>query len=106
MIPDLATAAAGAAFAAPLLLIAVYTVTAPWWRLQFGRTLVTVTGATSLAMLPPFVHRLIGPSVPPTQGFTVFQAATWGILALVLLRMTWVIVVTQLHRSRAGKDHR
>jgi hypothetical protein len=95
---DLATAAASAAFIAPLLLIVVYTLTAPWWRLPFGRSLVTVKAAISLAMLPPFVHRLISPGAPATAGFTIFQAATWGVLALVLLWMTWVIISTQ-HRG-------
>ena len=95
MLADLATAAVTAAFIAPLLLIGVYWAVAPFWRSAIGRSLVTVKFAISLAVLPPMVHRYIGPSKPPTQAFTAFQAVTWGILALVLLRMTWVIVATQ-----------
>jgi hypothetical protein len=97
VIADLATIAAAAAFLAPLLLIAVYSATAPWWRSQVGRTLVTMTAAISLALLPPFAHRVTSPDAVPGKAFTMFQAATWGILALVLLRMTWVIVATQWH---------
>lgn len=96
MLADLATVAVTAAFAAPLLLIAVYTVVAPWHRTQIGRTLVTVEAAISLALLPPFLHRISGHgNVGSSPAFNVFNTIAWGVLALVLLRMTWVIVATQ-----------
>lgn len=95
MLGDLVTAAVIAAFLAPLLLIAVYSATAPWWKSQFGRTLVTVKAAVALALLPPFAHRVSSPAAPATTAFLIFQAVTWGVLALVVLRMTWVIIATQ-----------
>lgn len=96
---DLVTAAVIAAFCAPLVLIAVYSATAPWWRSQIGRTLVTVKAAIALALLPPFAHRVAGPNVPPSTAFLIFQAVTWSVLALVLLRMSWVIIATQRRRG-------
>jgi hypothetical protein len=102
MLADLATAAVTAAFLAPLLLVAVYSAVAPWWRSQVGRTLVTVKAAISLALLPPFLHRVTGQGdIGTTPAFNVFISITWGILALVLLRMTWVIIATQ-RRGGAG----
>jgi hypothetical protein len=96
MLADLATVAVTAAFVAPLLLVLVYSICAPWWSTQIGRTLVTVKAAISLALLPPFLHRITGQGhTGATPAFNIFQAATWGLLALVLLRMTWVIVLTQ-----------
>lgn len=103
MLADLATAGVTAAFIAPLLLILVYSATAPWFKTQIGRTLVTVKAAISLALLPPFVHRITNSLAPPTPGFLIFQAATWGVLALVVLRMAWVIVATQ-RRGGRGKS--
>lgn len=102
MLGDLATAAAAAAFLAPLLLVGVYSLVAPWYRTQIGRTLVTVKLAISLAMLPPFVHRISGGPASVSPAFNIFQAATWGLLALVVLRMSWVIITTQRkgHRDR------
>jgi hypothetical protein len=102
MAADLATITVTAAFAAPLLLVAVYSIAAPWWRNQVGRTLVTVKAAISLALLPPFAHRITNGTGQPGQAFTLFQAVTWGILALVLLRMTWVILATQRRGSQEG----
>jgi hypothetical protein len=102
MAGDAATIAVIAAFCAPLLLIAVYTVTAPWYRSRVGRNLVTAMAAISLALLPPFTHRVTTPDTVPGQAFTWFQTAAWGILAAVLLRMTWVIIATQ----RAPRDRR
>ena len=102
MLADLATAAVTAAFIAPLILIGAYTATAPWWRSRLGRTLVTAEAAIALALLPPFVHRITGPSLPDSNAFTVFQAVTWGILALVLLRLTWVIIATQRNGRRGS----
>jgi hypothetical protein len=101
---DLATASVIAAFIAPLLLICVYTVTAPWFRTQVGRTLVTTNAAISLALLPPFVHRVSGGPAAVSAAFTVFQAATWGFLALVLARMSWVIIATQQRGRREARD--
>lgn len=96
MLSDLATAAVTAAFAAPILLVVVYTICAPWWTTQFGRTLVTLEAAISLALLPPFLHRISGHgNVGSSPAFNVFNTIAWGVLALVLLRMTWVIVATQ-----------
>jgi hypothetical protein len=103
MAGDFATIAVIAAFFTPLLLIAVYTVTAPWWTSRVGRTLVTVEAAISLAVLPPFAHRVTSPSSVPDVAFTWFQTVTWGILALVLLHMTWVIIATQRHGVPAGQ---
>lgn len=103
MLADLVSVAAIAAFIAPLLLIAVYTAAAPWWRSQVGRSLVTVKGAISLALLPSFVYRATGKHLPVGRAFLIFQAVTWGVLALVLLRMTWVIVATQ-RRGRNGRS--
>lgn len=102
MLADLATIAVTAAFAAPLLLIAVYTAVARWWSTQIGRALVTVKAAISLALLPPFLHRISGHgNVGSSPAFNVFNTIAWGVLALVLLRMTWVIVLTQW-RARHG----
>lgn len=96
MLADLATIAVSAAFISPLLLIAVYSAVARWWHSQVGRTLVTVQGAISLALLPPFLHRITGQgNEGTTPAFNVFISVTWGILALVLCRMTYVIVATQ-----------
>jgi hypothetical protein len=100
---DLATITVIAAFFAPLLLIGVYSAVAPWWRHQVGRSLVTVKAAISLALLPPFAHRITNGPAQPGSAFTLFQAATWGILALVLLRMTWVIIATQRDGSRGKR---
>jgi hypothetical protein len=100
---DLATITVIAAFCAPLLLIAVYTIAAPWYRHQVGRTLVTVKAAISLALLPPFVHRITNGPGRPSSAFTLFQAVTWGMLALVVLRMTWVIIATQRDGSRGKR---
>jgi hypothetical protein len=100
---DLVNAAVIAAFCAPLLLIAVYSVVAPWHRSRLGRTLVTVKAAISLALLPPFAYRVTGSTAPPSPGFQTFQAVTWGILALVLLRMTWVIIATQRQGIREAR---
>jgi hypothetical protein len=102
MLADLVTAAVCAAFTAPLVLIAVYSATAPWWKSQVGRALVTLAAAISLAALPPFVNRVTGGSNAATSGFLVFQASAWLALALVLLRMAWVIVVTQRRGRRDG----
>jgi hypothetical protein len=108
MLADLATIAVTAAFIAPLLLVAVYSAVAPWHRSQVGRTLVTVKVAISLALLPPFLHRITGQGhTGATPAFNIFQAVTWGVLALVLLRMTYVIVATQWRarrRHEAGGD--
>lgn len=95
MAGEAATIAVIAAFCAPVLLIAVYTVAAPWYRTRLGRNLVTAMAAISLALLPPFAHRVTSPDALPGVAFTWFQTAAWGILAVVLLRMTWVIIATQ-----------
>jgi hypothetical protein len=101
MLADLATVAVTAAFAAPILLVTVYSIVAPWWRSQIGRTLVTAKAAVALALLPPFLHRITGNGdVGTTPAFNVFISVTWGVLALVLLRMTWVIVATQWRARR------
>jgi hypothetical protein len=100
MLADLATATVIAAFIAPLLLIVVYSIAAPWHRSQIGRTLVTVKLAISLALLPPFVHRISGGPASVSSAFNIFQAATWGFLAIVLLRMSWVIIATQRKGGR------
>ena len=60
---------------------------------------MTVKAAISLALLPPFAHRVTNSTGQPGAAFTLFQAVTWGILALVLLRMTWVIISTQRRGS-------
>jgi hypothetical protein len=107
MLSDLATVAVTAAFAAPLLLTAVYSLIAPWWRSQVGRALVTVKVAISLALLPPFLHRITGQGhTGATPAFNIFQAVTWGVLALVITRMTYVIVITQwrARRHQTGND--
>lgn len=104
MLADLATGTVVAAFTAPLLLIVVYTIAAPWHRSQVGRTLVTVKAAISLALLPPFVHRITGPTAPLTQDFQLFQAITWGVLAVVIVRMSWVIVATQQRGRRLPRN--
>jgi len=57
---------------------------------------VTVKAAISLALLPPVPaphHRARRPGRHPRVH--VFIAIVWGALTLVLLRMTWVIVITQ-----------
>lgn len=96
MLADLATVAVTAAFCAPIVLVVTYSIVAPWWRSQIGRSLVTVKTAISLALLPPFLHRITGQGdVGTTPTFNVFISVAWGVLALVLLRMTWVIVATQ-----------
>jgi hypothetical protein len=105
LLPDLVTAAVIAVFLAPLVLIGVTTLTAPWWRSQVGRGLVTVEAAISLALLPPFVNRVTGGSNAATSSFLVFQASSWGVLALVLLRMGWVVVMTQRRGRRDGGRH-
>jgi hypothetical protein len=106
MLADLATIAVTGAFLAPLLLIGIYSLVAPWWASQVGRNLVTVEGAVSLALLPPFWHRITGPAAPATTGFLIFQAIAWGVLALVLLRMSWVIIVTQQRGRLRGRLRR
>jgi hypothetical protein len=108
MLADLATITVTAAFCAPLLLIAVYTAVARWWSTQVGRALVTVKAAISLALLPPFLHRISGHgNVGSSPAFNVFNTIAWGVLALMLLRMTYVIVATQWRarrRHEAGGD--
>jgi hypothetical protein len=103
---DFATATVVAAFAAPLLLIIVYSAVAPWWKSRVGRTLVTVKAAISLALLPPFAHRITSPAAVPGPAFTWFQAATWGVLAAVITRMSWVIVITQRRGGTGTKAGR
>jgi hypothetical protein len=88
---DLNTVAVFAAFVAPLILIVVYTLAAPWWRNQVGRALVQVKAGIALAMLPVVVHRLTGGALAPVSAtFTWVQTATWVLLAAMILRLTWL----------------
>jgi hypothetical protein len=97
---DAATATLAIAFVTPLILIAVYTIAAPWHKTTFGRAFVPVTGSISLALLPPFVHRVTHPGSVPGPSFTLFQAVTWGLLAIGLVRMTWLIWREQLRGAQ------
>ena len=95
MLADAVTAAVTAVFTAPLILIAVTTIAAPWWRSQVGRALTAMEAGMSLALLPPFANRAAGGTLAAHPWFMISQASVWGVLALVVLRMAWVVTVTQ-----------
>jgi hypothetical protein len=88
---DLNTAAVIAAFAAPLVLIVVYTIAAPWYRTAVGRALVQVKASISLAMFPALAHRIAGHGLGTASPFFAWlQTVTWAFLAAMVLRLTWL----------------
>lgn len=74
-----------AAFFASLLFVAVCTVTWRWWRTVMGRTVVSISVALSLAMLPAALHYLLGLSVA-NLGFAVYYGCSLTLVAGIEVR--------------------
>jgi hypothetical protein len=88
---DLNTIAVYAAFGAPIVLIVVYTIAAPWYRSAVGRALVQVKAGIVLAMVPPVMHRLTGSADSPlSPTFVWIQTGAWLFLAAMVLRLAWL----------------
>jgi hypothetical protein len=88
---ELNTIAVVAAFSAPLILIVIYTIAAPWYKNPVGRALVQVKAGISLAMFPALAHRVNGHGLATaTPFFAWLQTITWLFLAAMVLRLAWL----------------
>lgn len=87
-----------AAFFCSLLFVGVCTVVWRWWRTSMGRTVVSISVALSLAMLPAALHYVFGLSVANVW-FAGYYGCSLLLVAGIELRRAWAVWSEQ----RAGE---
>jgi hypothetical protein len=104
LLADLTNDVVMAAFAASVLFIAVYTVLAPWWRSQIGRSLIVLDTGLALVLAPSVLHRLLGVTITESLPFAWYYLASLALVAGSTLWRTWIVARVQWQARRRPRD--